>query len=139
MRYILTIMAMIASVYAVDFEHMSTENMMNMRGSVSVDERPAFQQEMQKRMQSMSPEERQKYMQTKGMKQGKGMMNQGQGMKSNQDQNMMMNKSKGMMNDQSKDMNQSKGMMSQGQGMKSNQDQNIMMNKGKGMMNNTVK
>ena len=58
---------------------MSTEEMMNMRGSVPVDDRPAFQQEMQKRMQNMSPEERQKYMQTKGMGQGRG-MGQGQGM-----------------------------------------------------------
>lgn len=68
-------MALLASgVWAADFSHMSTDEMMNMRGSVPVDDRPSFQQEMQKRMQSMSPEERQKY---------KGMRGQGQGMGQN--------------------------------------------------------
>jgi len=68
----LMIIAIFASgALAADFSHMSTEEMMNMRGSVPVADRPTFQQEMQKRMQSMSPEERQKY---KGMRgQGKGM------------------------------------------------------------------
>jgi Ca2+-binding EF-hand superfamily protein len=73
----LMIIAFLASVaWATDFSQVSTEEMMNMRGSVPVDDRPAFQQEMQKRMQSMTPEERQKY---KPMRQGMG-MNMGQGM-----------------------------------------------------------
>jgi len=74
----LMIMAFVASVtWAADFSQMSTEEMMNMRGSVPVDDRPAFQEEMQKRMQSMTPEERQKY---KPMGQGMGMNNaQGKG------------------------------------------------------------
>jgi len=68
------ILALLASAaWAADFSQMSTEEMMNMRGSVPVDDRPAFQQEMQKRMQNMSQAERQKYMQTKGMGQGRGM------------------------------------------------------------------
>lgn len=71
---ILTLLA--SAAWATDFSQMSTEEMMNMRGSVPVADRPAFQQEMQKRMQSMTPQERQKY---KPM--GKGMgMNMGQGM-----------------------------------------------------------
>lgn len=76
----LMIIALLASgAWAADFSQMTTEQMMNMRGSVPVDDRPAFQQEMQKRMQSMSPQERQKYMQrNKGM--GQGMMGQGMGM-----------------------------------------------------------
>ncbi len=81
------ILALLASVaWAADFSQMSTEEMMNMRGSVPVDERPDFQKEMQKRMQSMSLEERQKYMQTKSMGQGmgKGMMGMGQNCMKNQ-------------------------------------------------------
>jgi hypothetical protein len=74
------------ALWATDFSQMSTEELMNMRGTVSLDERPTFQQEMQKRMQTLTPEERQKYMgsgQRQGM--GKGMgagqgMGQGQGM-----------------------------------------------------------
>ncbi|MEJ2499174.1 MAG: DUF1104 domain-containing protein [Sulfurovaceae bacterium] len=78
------------ALWATDFSQMSTEELMNMRGTVSLDERPAFQQEMQKRMQTLTPEERQKYMGAgqgkgmgNGMGQGKGMgngMGQGQGM-----------------------------------------------------------
>jgi Ca2+-binding EF-hand superfamily protein len=60
------------ALWATDFSQMSTEELMNMRGTVSLDERPAFQQEMQKRMQTLTPEERQKYM---GMGQGQGMIN----------------------------------------------------------------
>lgn len=59
------IIALLASVlWAVYLFQMSTEEMMNMRRSILLDDRPAFQQEMQKRMQSMTPQEQQKY---KGM------------------------------------------------------------------------
>ena len=72
----LIIMALLASgTWAADFSHMSTEEMLNMRGSVSVDDRPSFQQEMQKRMQSMTPQERQKYNMRKNK--GKGMLQKG--------------------------------------------------------------
>jgi len=68
----LIIITLIASgAWAADFSQLSTEEMMNMRGSVPVADRPVFQEEMQKRMQSMTPQERQKY---------KGMRGQGQGM-----------------------------------------------------------
>jgi len=68
----LMIIALLASgAWATDFSQMSIDEMINMRGSVPVDDRPAFQQEMQKRMQNMTPQERQKY---------KGMRGQGQGM-----------------------------------------------------------
>ena len=69
-----------AAAWAADFSQMSTEQMIKMRGSVPADDRPAFREEMQKRMQSMSIEERQKYMQTKGMGMGKGMRGRGFGM-----------------------------------------------------------
>lgn len=78
MKSLISIALLASGVWAADFSHMSTEEMMNMRGSVPVADRPTFQQEMQKRMQSMTPLERQKY---KGMKdQGMGM---GQGMRRN--------------------------------------------------------
>lgn len=65
----LIIMALLASAtWAADFSHMSTDEMLNMRGSVPMDDRSSFQQEMQQRMQSMTPQERQKYnMRKKGM------------------------------------------------------------------------
>ena len=66
---------------------MSMEEMMNMRGNVPMDQREDFRKEMQKRMQSMSPEERQKYkgMRGQGMGQGKGMgMGMGQNCIKNQ-------------------------------------------------------
>ena len=74
MKRLLIIGLLTSATWAADFSQMSTEEMMNMRGSVPVDDRPAFQQEMQKRMQSMTPQERQKYKrmgQSKGMRMGK--------------------------------------------------------------------
>ena len=86
MKKLITIILLVSGTFATDFSQMSTEEMMNMRGSVPVADRPAFQEEMQKRMQSMTPQERQKYkgMRGRGMEQGRGM---GMGMR----QNCMMN------------------------------------------------
>ncbi|MDX1702298.1 MAG: EF-hand domain-containing protein [Melioribacteraceae bacterium] len=84
MKKLITIILLVSGTFATDFSQMSTEEMMNMRGSVPVADRSAFQEEMQKRMQSMTPQERQKYkgMRGQGMGQGRGM-----GMR----QNCMMN------------------------------------------------
>jgi intracellular sulfur oxidation DsrE/DsrF family protein/Ca2+-binding EF-hand superfamily protein len=71
MKKLITIVLLVSGAFAADFSQMSTEEMMNMRGSVPVADRSVFQQEMQKRMQSMTPQERQKY---------KGMRGQGRGM-----------------------------------------------------------
>ncbi len=144
MKVLIIIAAMIASLYAIDFTHMSTEDMMHMRGNVPVDQRDDFRQEMQKRMQSMTPEERQKYgMQGQGMMGKKGMMGMGnQGMMGGQGmhccccccccQAMMHNRcmmgKKGM---DKQGMKQDKGMMG-GQGMKCG-GQGMMGNQG--MMN----
>ena len=73
-------MLVASASWAADFSQISTEEMMNMRGSVPANDRSDFREEMQKRMQSMSPEERQKYMQTRGMGQGTRGMGQGKGM-----------------------------------------------------------
>lgn len=75
MKSLITIVLLASGAFAADFSQMSTEEMMSMRGSVPVADRPAFQEEMQKRMQSMSPQERQKYkrMRGQGVGQGTGM------------------------------------------------------------------
>lgn len=72
MKRLIIIGLLASAAWAADFSHMSTDEMMKMRGSVPVDDRPAFREEMQKRMQNMSMEDRQKYMQTKGMGMGQG-------------------------------------------------------------------
>ncbi|MDD5359933.1 MAG: EF-hand domain-containing protein [Sulfurovaceae bacterium] len=88
MKKILMITALACMAWGTNFSHMSTEELMNMRGKVNVDERPAFQQEMQKRMQSMTPAQRQNYMNS-----GNGM---GMGMNSGNGNGMGMNSGNGM-------------------------------------------
>ncbi|MDD2399834.1 MAG: EF-hand domain-containing protein [Sulfurovum sp.] len=79
----LAILATLAyTAWAADFSQMSTEQLMGMRGNVPAEERAAFQQEMQKRMQTMSPQERQAYMQSNN-----GMMRGGRGMAQNRGMN----------------------------------------------------
>ena len=75
MKKVILLALLATAAWSVDYSQMSTEELMNMRGSISSADRPAFKAEMQKRMQSMSQEERQKMMQSRG---GKGMGN-GQG------------------------------------------------------------
>ncbi|MDD5406163.1 MAG: DUF1104 domain-containing protein [Sulfurovaceae bacterium] len=62
MKKVMMIAALACAAWAADYSHMSTEQLMNMRGNVSTNECPSFHQEMQKRMQRMSPQERQHYM-----------------------------------------------------------------------------
>src|SRR5210317_1790097 len=101
MKYLLIVAAMLASLYAADFGHMSTEEMMKMRGNVPVDQREDFRKEMQKRMQSMTQQERQKYSRMgQGMQQSQGMVKGNQGLKCG---------GQGMMTNQG--MNQGQGMM----------------------------
>jgi len=50
-----------SATWAVDFSQISTEELMGMRGTISVSERPAFRAEMQSRLQAMTAEERQAY------------------------------------------------------------------------------
>ncbi|MCK9472848.1 hypothetical protein [Sulfurimonas sp.] len=47
------------AAFAVDYSAMSTEELRAARGSVAEADRSAFQGEMQSRMQTLSPEERQ--------------------------------------------------------------------------------
>jgi hypothetical protein len=76
MKKLVLVALLATAAWSVDYSQMSTEELMNMRGSISSADRPAFKAEMQKRMQSMSQEERQQMMQKNGG--GKGMGN-GQG------------------------------------------------------------
>jgi len=84
MKRVLIATLLASAVFATDFSQMSTDALVKMRGTVSPSERTAFQTEMQKRMQTMTPAQRQQLMQT-APGQGKGMAGQNsQGMKSGQ-------------------------------------------------------
>lgn len=74
-KMILTGMLMSASLFAVDFSQMTTEELNAMRGTVAVEDRDAFRAEMQSRMQAMTTEERQAYIeqrQASGQSMGQG-------------------------------------------------------------------
>jgi hypothetical protein len=74
MKKVIVLALLATAAWSVDFSQMSTEELMNMRGTLSFSDRPAFKAEMQKRMQNMSQEERQQLMKGhgKGMGQGNG-------------------------------------------------------------------
>lgn len=56
----ITLIALLSlNVFAADYTAMTMEEMQAMRGTVPVEDRAAFQAEMQTRMQSITPEERQ--------------------------------------------------------------------------------
>ena len=76
MKQLVIIVLLATAAWSVDFSQLSTQELMQLRGTISQSERPAFRAEMQKRMQTMSVEEKQQMMQGRGM--GKGM---GQGRK----------------------------------------------------------
>ncbi len=64
------------SLWAVDFSQMTTEQLIDMRGSISVEDRDAFKTEMQSRLQTMTQEERSAFItsrQAMRMGQQKGM------------------------------------------------------------------
>jgi len=80
MKKLVLLAVLATAAWSVDFSQMSTEELMKLRGTLSQSERPAFRAEMQKRMQSMSPAERQQLMQGRGMGGMKGQgMNKGRG------------------------------------------------------------
>ncbi len=64
------------SLWAVDFSQITTEQLIELRGSVSVEDREAFKTEMQSRLQTMTQEERSAFIasrQVLGMGQQRGM------------------------------------------------------------------
>jgi hypothetical protein len=94
MKKVIILTALLASAtWAVDFSQMSTEELMGMRGTISVNEQPTFRAEMQKRMKTMTPAQRQELMQRPAKAQGMG-----KGMNSQRGQGMVSNKGKGRQN-----------------------------------------
>ncbi len=76
----MAIVAMTANIYAVDYSSMSIEELKALRGKVAPEDRAAFQTEMQKRVSTMTPEERASMrksqsgaMNASGMQKGSGM------------------------------------------------------------------
>ncbi len=61
-RSILLTSFLALSLWAVDYSQMTTEELIQMRGSVAVEDRDAFRAEMQSRLQSMTQEERAAFM-----------------------------------------------------------------------------
>jgi hypothetical protein len=56
----MTLIALLSlNIFAADYTAMSLEELQTLRGNVPQEERAAFQAQMQSRMQSLSPEERQ--------------------------------------------------------------------------------
>ena len=94
MKKVIILTALLASAaLAVDYSQISTEELMSMRGTISVNEQPAFRAEMQKRMQTMTPAQRQELMQRPANAQGMG-----KGMNSQRGQGVGRNKGKGIQN-----------------------------------------
>ncbi|MEA3498854.1 MAG: hypothetical protein U9R16_07340 [Campylobacterota bacterium] len=56
----------VTSLFAVDYTNMSLEEMSNLRGTVSAQEREAFREAFQEKMKYLTPEERVKYSRGKG-------------------------------------------------------------------------
>ncbi|MCF6340155.1 MAG: DUF1104 domain-containing protein [Sulfurimonas sp.] len=77
MKKLIVIALLSSVVWAADFVGYTTEELINKRGTIPVENRPAFREEMQKRMATMTSEQRQLFMQSKqqrsGMEQGAGM------------------------------------------------------------------
>jgi len=83
MKKIIAIALLATAVWAADFTGYTTEQLISMRGTVPVQDRADFRAEMQKRMQTMTPQQRQLFMQSKknrsGMGGGAGGAGQGRG------------------------------------------------------------
>ncbi len=75
MKRIIILALLASATWAVDFTQISTEELTNMRGNISVNDQAAFRAEMQKRMQMMTPEQRQQFMQNRRGGQSQGMNN----------------------------------------------------------------
>ncbi len=61
-RSILLTSFLALSLWAVDFSQMTTEQLIQMRGSVAVEDRDAYRAQMQSRLQNMTQEERAAFM-----------------------------------------------------------------------------
>ena len=52
MKKIIVLALLASATWAVDFTQISTEDLTNMRGTISLNDQAAFREEMQKRMSS---------------------------------------------------------------------------------------
>lgn len=74
-KIILAATLLSVGLFAVDYTQMTTEELNAMRGTIAVEDRDAFRAEMQSRMQAMTTEERQAYIeqrQASGQSMGQG-------------------------------------------------------------------
>lgn len=61
MKKLLLSLALVGSVYGVDYASMSTDELMSLRGTVPAQEREVFKSEVQNRVSSMSDDEKSAY------------------------------------------------------------------------------
>jgi len=71
-KIILASCLVVVSVFATDYSNMSTDEMMNLRGSIPAEDRDAFRSEMQNRVSNMSDDERSSFRESRGQRQGQG-------------------------------------------------------------------
>jgi len=64
-RLLFILVFVVSSIYAVDYNTMSIDELNSLRGSVPVEDRENFRSAMQSKMQSLSPEERESYRQSR--------------------------------------------------------------------------
>ncbi|WP_295421375.1 DUF1104 domain-containing protein [Sulfurovum sp.] len=81
MKHTTLIALLVTAAWSTDFSQLSTEELIQLKGTISPSERPAFRAEMQKRMQTGASQKKQQMMKGRGMGKGCGM---GQGQKSMQ-------------------------------------------------------
>lgn len=67
MKLLITISLLSTLMFATDYSTMSIDDMSAMRGNVPAEEREAFREAWQSKMQGLSQEERQSYSRGKGM------------------------------------------------------------------------
>ncbi len=72
MKKIIAVALLASVVWAADFTGYTTEQLISMRGTVAVQDRVGFRAEMQKRIQTMTPQQRQLFMQSKKNRSGMG-------------------------------------------------------------------
>jgi uncharacterized membrane protein YgcG len=68
MKKLIIMATMVISVYAVDYNTMSLDELSNLRGTVPVEERGAFRSAFQEKLKYLTPDEQGKY--TRGNGQG---------------------------------------------------------------------
>ncbi len=77
MKKLILIAILATTIWGADFSGYTTEKLIEMRGTVAVEQRDAFRAEMKKRIKTMTPEQKELFMQSKqkrsGMGQGHGM------------------------------------------------------------------